>query len=240
MNQPVIKEIVSGVVERYQKEKNVLGIMLFGSVARGKFDEFSDIDVLVLLRKKSTIARENFMQDGLRVDIIFNTEKGATNYLKSDRNSVKRITSHMLAHGRILYQKGRVLSVLQSIAKSNLKSETKYTSGEVLMHKYSIDDFWGEVQRDAKNGGLVAFNLDSQLLIGNIMELFLKIKRRSFGQPNEMKEILRKLDKGFERLLEDFYETSNIQRKKEVLGKLVKMAYEKSGGQLPRKWVLKD
>jgi hypothetical protein len=48
---------------------------------------------------------------------------------------------------------------------NNLKLKTKYKKGEILMHKYSIDDFWGEVQRDIKNNDYLAFGLDSHLLI---------------------------------------------------------------------------
>lgn len=240
MNQLIIKEIVRGVVGRYRKEKNVLGIMLFGSAVRGTFDEFSDVDIFILLRRKSALSRENFVQGGLRVDIIFNTQKAAAGYLKHDKGSVKRITSHMLAYGKILYQKGKILSALQSVAKSNLRSKTEYTNGEVLMHKYSIDDFWGEVRRDARNKDLIAFNLDSQLLVGNIIELFLKIKGKPFGQSNEMKEILGKLDKNFERQLETFYQAKGLRKKEEILGELVKMIYRKSDGPLPQKWVLKD
>lgn len=65
------------------------------------------------------------------------------------------------------------------------------------MHKYSIDDFWGETQRDARNSDYLAFGLDSQLLMNNIIELFLKLKGEFFRQPNEMSEIFKKLDKKF-------------------------------------------
>ena len=44
------------------------------------------------------------------------------------------------------------------------------------MHKYSIDDFLGEIRRDLKNQDIIAFNLDSQLLMNNIIELFLKLE----------------------------------------------------------------
>jgi hypothetical protein len=60
------------------------------------------------------------------------------------------------------------------------------------MHKYSIDDFWGEVQRDIKNKDYLAFGLDSHLLISNIIEIFLRLNGEFLRQPNEMIRVLKK------------------------------------------------
>ena len=235
-----IQKICNDVVKQYKQDKNVLGILLFGSAARNKFDKYSDVDIYVLLDKKGKFSRSNFVKNGLRVDIIFNTIKEAKNYLKEDTNNLRRITSHMLAYGRILFQRQRNLERIQAVAKNNLKLKTKYKNSEVLMHKYSIDDFWGEVQRDIQKGDYLAFGLNSHLLVSNIIELFLKQSGESLGQPNETMIQLRKLDKKFADHIENFYEEGNIRKKKMILFKLVKYIYEKSGGPLPQRWVLKN
>ena len=236
----LIQKICSEVVDQYKPDKNVLGILLFGSAARNKFDKYSDVDIYVLLDKKGKFSRSNFVKNGLRVDIIFNTIKEAKNYLKEDTNNLRRITSHMLAYGRILFQRQRNLERIQAVAKNNLKLKTKYKNSEVLMHKYSIDDFWGEVQRDIQKGDYLAFGLNSHLLVSNIIELFLKQSGESLGQLNETMIQLRKLDKKFADHIENFYKEGNIRKKKMILSKLVKYIYEKSGGPLPQRWVLKN
>jgi len=235
-----IQKICNNIVEQYKQDKNVLGIMLFGSVARNKFDQYSDVDIYILLNTKSKCSRNNFMKGGVRIDIIFNTAKEVKNYLKEDNGSVRRITSHMLAHGKILFQREGVLKKVQLIAQKNLALKTKYNSGEVLMHKYSIDDFYGEIQRDIKNKDYLAFGLDSQLLVNNILELFLKLNGEFLQQPNEMTKILKRLDKKFVDRMESFYKESDIQKRKKILAKLVECIYKKSGGPLPKRWVLKD
>jgi len=233
-----IQKICNDLVEQYKQDKNVLGILLFGSAARNKFDKYSDIDVYVLLDKKGKFSRSNFVKNGLRVDIILNTIKEAADYLKEDRNNLRRITSHMLAYGKILFQRRKYLEKIQSIAKSNLKLKTKYKKGEVLMHKYSIDDFWGEVQRDIENKDSLAFGIDSHLLVTNIMELFLKLNGEFLRQPNEIKRVLKRLDRKFSDQIENFYRASNIQNKKQILSNLVEYIYKKSKGPLPKKWFL--
>lgn len=236
----LIQKICSDVVKEYKPNKNVLGILLFGSAARNKLDQYSDVDIYILLNRKGAFSRSNFIKNEVRVDIILNTIKEAEGYLKEDRNSVRRITSHMLAYGEILFQRGKNLEKIQTIAKDNLKLKTTYKKSEILMHKYSIDDFWGEVQRDIKNNDYLAFGINSHLLISNIMELFLKLNGEFLRQPNEMMEVLKKLDRRFSNQIENFYKENNIQNKKQALFNLVEYIYTKSKGPLPKRWLLKD
>jgi hypothetical protein len=108
------------------------------------------------------------------------------------------------------------------------------------MHKYSIDDFWGEVQRDIENKDYLAFGMDSHLLVTNIMELFLKLNGEFLRQPNEMRKILKRLDKKFSNQIENFYKENDIQHRKHILSDLVKYIYRKSEGPLPEKWFLEE
>ncbi len=236
----IIKKICNNIVEQYKQDKNVLGIMLFGSAARDKFDKYSDVDIFVLLNKKSMFSRNNFVKDNVRVDIIFNTIKEVKKYLNEDKGNIRRVTSHMLAHGKILFQQKGILKIVQLVAQKNLKLRTRYKNSEILMHKYSIDDFWGEIQRDIKNKDYLAFGIDSHLLITNIIELFFKLKGEFLGQPNEMRNILKKLDIKFSNQVENFYKTNSIRSKQRTLAGLVEYIYKKSGGPLPKKWFLKN
>src|SRR3989338_652313 len=175
----------------------------------------------------------------MRVDIILDTSKETESFLKEDKFNIRRNTSHMLANGKIFYRANNDLNRVIAKAKRNLKLRTKYNNEEILMHKYSIDDFWGEVQRDIKNQDYTAFGLDSQLLLNNIVELFLKLHGGFFSQPNEMFKILSKLDKKFAYKIKNFYKASNMKAKKEILGELVVYIDKKSNGLLPEKWAIK-
>lgn len=233
-----IQKICDVVVTQYKSNKNVLGILLFGSAARGKFDTYSDVDIYILLKKKEKLSRKNFVQDRVRVDIILDSLPESDKYLKEDKNNVRRNTSHMLAHGQILFQRGVAMKRIVARAQSNLKSKTKYTKGEILMRKYSIDDFWDDIQRDIENEDHVAFGLDSNLLISNIIELFLKINGEFFRQPNEMAALLRKHDKAFSEKIGKFYHAESLKEKGKILSDLIDYMYKKSGGPLPREWSL--
>lgn len=235
----LIQKICNIITERYQSDKNVLGILLFGSAARNVFDKYSDIDIYILLNRKKKFSRENFIRNGIRIDVILETVADAKKYLKEDKNKVRRITSHMLAHGVILFQKNNELAKLQKIAFDNLDLKTKYTKDEILMHKYSIDDFWGETQRDIKNKDFIAFGIDSNLLINNVIELMLKLKGAYLPQPNLVANILNKVDKKAATQIINFYKENNYQNKVRILRTLLKHVYKKSGGDLPDNWSIK-
>lgn len=236
----IIQATCETVISQYSHDKNVLGIMLCGSVARNKSDQHSDIDIYILLKEKGKLARKNFIDNGIRVDIIFNSIFEANNYLTEEKTSFRKMTSHLLAHGVILFQRTTELKIMQLTANKNLNLKIKLSKEEILMHKYSIDDFWGEVQRDLKNNDYLAFGLDSHLLLSNILELFLKLHGCFSPQPNEMKLTLYQLDTKFSQQIENFYVTFIPKKKVIILSKLIKYIYEQSGGPLPDRWTLKN
>lgn len=234
-----IQKICDDILRQYKRDDNVLGVLLFGSVARNKFDKYSDVDIYVLLDKKGKYSRSNFVSNGIRVDVIMDTLAEARDFLKEDKNMLKRVTSHMIAHGRILFQKGNEIEKLQKIALNNLKLRTKFTRSEILMHKYSIDDFAGEISRDIEKNDPIAFALDSNLLVNNIIELFFKLHGEYLRQPNEMSVLLKKIDSNFAKSIETFYKANTLVAKKQAMSKLVTYIYKKSNGPLPQKWFLK-
>jgi wobble nucleotide-excising tRNase len=107
------------------------------------------------------------------------------------------------------------------------------------MHKYSIDDFWGEVQRDFKNNDYMAFELHSHLLMMNIIELFLKIKGDFLRQPNEMADTINKRDKKLGYYIKKFYKTRSLKGRLIILPKIINRIYKLSSGPLPQKWQIK-
>ena len=107
------------------------------------------------------------------------------------------------------------------------------------MHKYSIDDFWGEVQRDFKNNNYMACELNSHLLMKNVIELFLKIKGGFLRRPDEIADVINKRDKKFGYYMKKFYKTRNLKNRIIILSKIINHIYTLSNGPLPSKWQIK-
>lgn len=231
-----IEKIEKTILTEYESDKDVVAIFVFGSVARGGFDQYSDVDFMIVLKKKRAYSRKNFLDDGIRVDVLLETEKDLFAYLSEEVGKVRRITSHMLAHGRLLFARSESSKKLQTIAKRNLKGKTKFTKGELLMHFYSIDDFLGEAKRDVERGDPLAFGLDSYLLINNAMELLFKLNGDYLRQPREVRAILEKTDPKFISLLTRFSVSEDFPEKITLIEKLAGYSYQKAGGPLPKSW----
>ncbi len=107
--QKIFQAICDSIVLQYSQDKNVLGIMLCGSVARNISDQYSDLDIYILQKKRGNLSRKNFLKKDVRVDIIFNTVPEANRYLIEEKTSFRKMTSHLLAHGNILYQRTAAL-----------------------------------------------------------------------------------------------------------------------------------
>lgn len=235
----IIKKICDEITNQYKLDDNVLGIALFGSVARNKLDQHSDIDIYVILDKKIDYSRKSFIKDGIVVDIIFDTLDEVLIYLKEDNENINRNTSHMLAHAKIIYQVDNKFEAIIEKAKQNLKSHTKYSKDEILMHKYSIDDFWIDVQRSYRNHDDMAFETNCHLLLNNIIELFFKINGYFLLQPNEMARFINEKDKIFGKYLDEYYKNKNPKDRLKVIPKIIGYIYSISGGLLPNTWQIK-
>jgi len=235
----IIAKIYEELAEQYKLDKNVLGIALFGSVARGKSDEYSDIDIYIILKTKIDYSRKSFLEDGVRVEILFDTVDDAFEFLEEDKYSIHKNTSHMLAHAKILYKASDDLDKIIEIAKNNLEMPAKYSNDEILMHKYSINDFWIDINRNCKNKNTVAFEINSSLLVKNIIELFLKVKGGYLKQPNEMGDYLKSIDSHFGELIAKYCEVIKLDNKIEIMSDIIKYLHKISGGPLPEEWSVK-
>lgn len=228
--------ILQNIADKYKRQSDVLGVLVFGSFVRGNFDKYSDIDVYILQNKKPTYSRESYMLNAIRVDVTIDGKIFAEQSLKAENHSVRRVFSHMLAYGEILFEKKRTITSLQKIAINNLKSKTKYTKDELLMHLYSIEDFYGEVLRFQKVDDVFSFEQNMNLLINNSIECFLKIKGEYLQRPNELRDIIRKADPIFGKTLESIYRSRNNSEKVQGLERLVKRIEILASGPLPKKW----
>lgn len=189
------------LLETFGHDRNILGVMIFGSFARGTADVSSDVDVFVLSRRPMSLERKNFVWNGVPFDVLFDDVKRLERFLAADRRSVRRPTSHMLAEGKIIFERSPDFRRLQKWAQRNLSTKTKLTKDDSLMHAYSLHDFLDDLRRDAKRGDDTAFGLDAQLLVNNAVDLVLASHRTYWRRSDETVALLKRLDAEFHRRL---------------------------------------
>ena len=124
-------EIVKQLVADAESNSNILGLLLFGSVATGTHREDSDIDVITILRKnKPTSGIINTSVDGIKVGAFFLTY----DVLAHSVETVPYLL-HPFWEAKLLFDRdGRIKDLLERISKyysDNLKSSA---SGIVTMN----------------------------------------------------------------------------------------------------------
>lgn len=240
MNPHVFKRLCDQLLRRVTRDQAVVGVLVFGSAIRGPFDQYSDIDFYILRKRQGPEARRNERIGSRRLDIIIQTITETKKTLRIEYGTVRRPLSQMLASGRILWSRTDDLVRLKRRAQQNLRAPTRFRQDEILMHLYSIEDFFDALRRDRKERDVIAFGVDSELLIGNLVELFLKLHRSYFRPPREMAATLLNIDRRVARLLRQYYCASSFSSRVRVLTTLVHLLQQMTGGPLPRRWVIRS
>lgn len=207
---PTFDSVKTFLIHAFRKDKNILGVMVFGSFAHGKTDASSDVDVFVLSRRPMSLERKSFVWNGMPFDVLFDDAKRLEGFLASDRWNVRRPTSHMLAEGKIIFERTPDFRRLQKWAQRNLSTKTKLTKDDLLMHAYSLHDFLDDLRRDAKRGDNAAFGLDAQLLVNNAVDLVLASHKTYWRRSDETVTLLKRLDAEFHRRLCAVYRAGSL------------------------------
>lgn len=138
-----IQNYILTFVDQVKQDKNVLGIMLFGSIARGTFNSYSDIDILVVVDGNVLTYFDKLEQiikeiDPTRQKLV---AKGLHLYIsevilkKEDLAEFRPFYISLLEEGTILYEKDGILSEFISNLKKIRYAWVKMGNNLVLEWK---------------------------------------------------------------------------------------------------------
>ena len=138
-----IQNYILTFVDQVKQDKNVLGIMLFGSIARGTFNSYSDIDILVVVDGNVLTYFDKLEQiikeiDPMRQKLV---AKGLHLYIsevilkKEDLAEFRPFYISLLEERTILYEKDGILSEFISNLKKIRYAWVKMGNNLVLEWK---------------------------------------------------------------------------------------------------------
>lgn len=163
------------------------------------------------------------------MDVLYDTVSDIDAFLEEERNGIRRVASHMFAHGRALFEKDSCVTLLIDKAKGVLSGKTKHAEDDIIMHKYSIDDFLSNAKRNLEKEQPLGFYLNSHLLIRNVMEAFME-RNGNYWLPEK------KMDVAFMEMEPELYETivrfahaTTDAAKLEILSEIAERAYSTLG-----------
>ena len=104
-------------VDKYKDNKDVEAILLVGSYAAGNENEYSDIDVYVILNDNANYQeRGNLLIDNYLIEYFINPIHKVRHYMQEDKRGHGGAMTSMLLNGKVILDKNNIVPVLKQEA----------------------------------------------------------------------------------------------------------------------------
>lgn len=142
------EDALNKFLKRYKKEDYYEGAIVCGSFVTGNNNEFSDIDVHIILKRGNEWReRGNLEVDGFLIEYFANPVNKYEQYCIEEANEVRHHTIAMFALGKIVEDKNGEVKKLKDKATEAVKSDVRdITDFELLMGKYGCWDKYDELK----------------------------------------------------------------------------------------------
>lgn len=209
-------------LEELKQRSDVLGVIMFGSWARGNNRPDSDVDLVIILTEgyRRTIEHRN----GQPFEIIYTTEKGAFDYWESHKDDA----AGLWEVAKILYDKDGTIERLKNKIKEVLDA------GKKSIDEYQLGQFRFDSEDQLKyvEGVLASDPTTANLILTNkvfaLTELFFDIRQIWTPAPKQRLAEIQKISPDFYSLLQKFYqEQISLKDKLEIAKRTVPIIFQK-------------
>jgi predicted nucleotidyltransferase len=191
-------------IAHLQAQPDVLGILLFGSWARGNNRPDSDIDLLVIVREgfRRTVEYHN----GTAFEITYTTEQGASEYWRSspdDAVELWRVAT-------VLYDRDGTMARLAQVGQTIHDQGKPPLEPEHYAHvQFDIRDQLRAAEELALSDPMTARLLLSTLVV-RLTELYFDLRQLWTPPPKQRLGILRQSDRAISDLVASYYEEGSL------------------------------
>ena len=209
-------------LEELKQRSDVLGVIMFGSWARGNNRPDSDVDLVVILTEgyRRTVEHRN----GQPFEIIYTTGKGAFDYWEGHKDDA----AGLWEVAKILYDKDGTIKELQTKIREVLDA------GKKAIDEYQLGQFRFDSEDSLKYVGsiLASDPTTANLILTNnifaLTELFFDIRQMWTPAPKQRLAEIQKIKPDFYSLLQQFYqEQITLKDKLEMAKKIVPIVFQK-------------
>jgi predicted nucleotidyltransferase len=190
-------------LEELKQRADVLGVIMFGSWARGNSRPDSDVDLVIILTDgyRRTVEHRN----GQAFEIIYTTENAALEYWESHKDDA----AGLWAVAKVLFDKDGTVERLKT------KITEVLDTGKKPIDEYQLGQFRFDAEDQLK---YVEHILDSDPTTANLIltnkvfaltELFFDIRQIWTPAPKQRLAEIQKISSDFYTLLKEFYQKEN-------------------------------
>lgn len=221
MNVGELNAIAQQYIEELQTDSNVLGIILFGSWARGNNRPDSDVDLLVIVQDgfKRTVE----YRAGWAFEITYTTEQGAIEYWESNPNDA----IELWRVAKILFDRdGTVARLKRAGDKIREKGKSPLSSEQYDHHKFDVYDQLKAIEDLAQSDPSTARLLLS-LKVFQLTELFFDIRQIWTPPPKQRLGIIHDINQDLYDLIVRYYDQQSLIEQTNIVKSIVAIVFDR-------------
>lgn len=160
-------------LKKYEEDDNVVGALLCGSYATGNYNEFSDIDVhLIMKNSVNYTERGNVDSNSYLIEYFMNPVWKYKEYMKENYNKNILTMANMFAYGKIIYDLDGSVKELQELALDYIDRPLNNIKTETLdMNNYHLWDHLDELKVCLRENN-PEFNIIYYNLLGKVYDAY--------------------------------------------------------------------
>lgn len=214
-----MKPVIEKFIEELKAREEILGILVFGSYARGDQRENSDVDVLALVNEGAW--RDVITKDGQIFEMVYASLADAKSFYEHNPNDAVQQWND----GQIVYDKNGVMKELQTFVY-HLRDRGKPTldKKKVAHFKFDKEDKISALE-SLKNTDFATANLYLQNLALETLALYFDLRQIWTPAPKQRLKYLRKNDSTIGKLYDDFYLSQNFDQQLSIVKEIVRILF---------------
>lgn len=207
-------------IEELQTDPEILGVILFGSWARGNNRPDSDVDLLVIVQHgfKRTVEHRG----GQAFEIIFTTEEAALEYWQSNPDEAIELWSI----ARLLFDRDGTIARLRNAASElKLKGKQPLTAEQYAHYKFDAHDQLKAIAGLATSDQLTARMLLSAKVI-QLTELFFDLRQIWRPSPKQRLGIIKDINRAVYELISEYYEERSLSKQIDIVQSILSIVFD--------------
>lgn len=209
-----------GFFEELYKNPNILGLILFGSYARGDQRPDSDIDLMVIIAEGET-KRKIETKASRTYEMIWVTESEALRYWEGDPDGCYGLW----LDAQVIFDKNGSTERLRTGAKQIIaKGKEELSSSELAHRRFDAEDQLRAAQWLARED-IFAANHALHQIVSRLVTVYFEIERVWEPPPKKALQLIRETNPGIGMLLDSFYSPQSTFEKsvglaEEIIGEI--------------------
>ncbi len=215
-----MKEIVTKFIEKLKTKEDILGVLIFGSYARGDQRDNSDVDVLVIT-KNSTL-RDVETMDGQAFEMVYASLDDAKSfYEKNPDNAVRQWDD-----GKIVFDKNGEMEELRAYVAAIKKNGKKDLTEKQRAHlKFDAEDRIAALEY-IKEKDLPSANFNLHILAQSLLDLYFTLEKKWTPAPKQSLRVLRVSNPEIAKEFDEFYRSNTFEDRMTIIKRITSKLFK--------------